>query len=81
VLWSTRRPRSVVWLSGCSLQCVGGTRHVAPCSQAFADERGIAFLETSAKNATNVERAFVTMASEIKSKCGWGIPRGHAVVF
>jgi hypothetical protein len=37
-------------------------------AQAFADERGIAFLETSAKNATNVERAFVTMAGEIKSK-------------
>ena len=36
--------------------------------QAFAEERGIPFLETSAKNATNVEKAFVTMAGEIKSK-------------
>jgi hypothetical protein len=41
--------------------------------QAFADERGIPFLETSAKNATNVERAFVTMAGEIKSKCVDGL--------
>jgi Ras-related protein Rab-1A len=34
----------------------------------FADERGIPFLETSAKNASNVEQAFLTMASEIKSR-------------
>jgi Ras-related protein Rab-1A len=37
-------------------------------AKAFADEQGIQFLETSAKSATNVEKAFVTMASEIKSK-------------
>ncbi|KAK6470662.1 ras-related protein ORAB-1-like [Huso huso] len=30
----------------------------------------ISFLETSAKNATNVERAFVTMATEIKKRVG-----------
>ena len=36
--------------------------------QAFADEIGIPFLETSAKNATNVEQAFMTMAAEIKSR-------------
>lgn len=38
--------------------------------QAFADEIGIPFLETSAKNATNVEQAFMTMAAEIKNRCG-----------
>ena len=34
----------------------------------FADNLGIEFLETSAKNATNVEQAFMTMASEIKNR-------------
>jgi len=29
---------------------------------------GIPFLETSAKNSTNVEQAFMTMATEIKSR-------------
>lgn len=31
---------------------------------------GIPFLETSAKNATNVEQAFMTMAAEIKNRVG-----------
>lgn len=31
---------------------------------------GIPFLETSAKSATNVEQAFLTMASEIKNRMG-----------
>ncbi|KAK9213913.1 hypothetical protein WN944_005899 [Citrus x changshan-huyou] len=35
---------------------------------AFADELGIPFLETSAKDAINVEQAFLTMAGEIKKK-------------
>eukprot|EP00756_Hemistasia_phaeocysticola_P021272 Hpha_TRINITY_DN15765_c1_g1::TRINITY_DN15765_c1_g1_i4::g.39616::m.39616/K07874/RAB1A; Ras-related protein Rab-1A len=34
----------------------------------FADTLGIPFLETSAKNATNVEQAFMTMSSEIKRR-------------
>jgi len=34
----------------------------------FADSIAIPFLETSAKSATNVEQAFMTMASEIKSR-------------
>ena len=38
--------------------------------QEFADSLGIPFLETSAKNATNVEQAFMTMAAEIKSRMG-----------
>merc|ERR1711991_996868 len=33
----------------------------------FADQLGIPFLETSAKNATNVEDAFVTMTREVKN--------------
>lgn len=34
----------------------------------FADSLGIEFIETSAKNATNVEKAFLMMASQIKSR-------------
>jgi Ras-related protein Rab-1A len=33
----------------------------------FADRNQIAFLETSAKSATNVEAAFLTMARDIKN--------------
>jgi Ras-related protein Rab-1A len=36
----------------------------------YADQLRIPFLETSAKSATNVEQAFVTMAAEIKNKMG-----------
>ncbi|CAL5379945.1 unnamed protein product [Camellia sinensis] len=35
-------------------------------AKAFADELGIPFLETSAKDSINVEQAFLTMAGEIK---------------
>jgi len=49
----------------------------------FADEIGIPFLETSAKNATNVEQAFLTMASDIKkrmaSQPAASQPRGSTV--
>lgn len=34
----------------------------------FAESIGMQFLETSAKNATNVEQAFLTMATEIKRR-------------
>jgi len=34
-------------------------------AQSFADKLGISFLETSAKNATNVESAFLTMAKQL----------------
>jgi len=37
-------------------------------AKSFADELRIPFLETSAKNATNVEQAFLTMATEIKNR-------------
>lgn len=36
----------------------------------FADELNITFLETSAKDSTNVEEAFVTMAKQIKERMG-----------
>ncbi|KAL2558471.1 Ras-related protein RABD2a [Forsythia ovata] len=37
-------------------------------AKAFADEIGIPFMETSAKNATNVEQAFMAMAADIKTR-------------
>lgn len=40
------------------------------CEQEYADQLGIPFLETSAKNAMNVEQAFMTMAAEIKLRVG-----------
>ncbi|KAF9192165.1 GTP-binding protein of the rab [Haplosporangium sp. Z 767] len=36
----------------------------------FADQLTISFLETSAKNAANVEQAFMTMAKQIKDRMG-----------
>lgn len=41
----------------------------SPCHrQEFADQLNIPFLETSAKSATNVEQAFLTMAKQIKDR-------------
>lgn len=37
-------------------------------TQAFADELGIPFMETSAKSATNVEHAFMAMTGAIKNR-------------
>ncbi|KAF9617498.1 hypothetical protein IFM89_036702, partial [Coptis chinensis] len=37
-------------------------------NNAFADEIGIPFMETSAKSSTNVEQAFMAMAAEIKNR-------------
>jgi Ras-related protein Rab-1A len=34
----------------------------------FAEQIGVSMLETSAKNATNVEQAFLTMAKQIKDR-------------
>lgn len=38
------------------------------CLKEFADSLGIEFIETSAKNSTNVEKAFMMMASQIKAR-------------
>lgn len=40
----------------------------------FADKLAIPFLETSAKAATNVEKAFLTMAAEIKNNMATSTP-------
>ena len=50
--------------------------------QEFANELGIPFLETSAKDSNNVEQAFMTMAAEIKNRLanqpvGGGGARGN----
>ncbi|KAG5601353.1 hypothetical protein H5410_032723 [Solanum commersonii] len=37
-------------------------------AQAFADEIGIPFMETSAKSTTNVEQAFMAMTASIKNR-------------
>src|SRR5699024_8118783 len=48
-----------------------GKRAVAyETAATFAREAGIPFLETSALNAANVEKAFFTMAGEIKNRIG-----------
>lgn len=36
----------------------------------FADSMGISFIETSAKQSTNVQEAFLTMAAQIKERLG-----------
>lgn len=41
-----------------------------PVAKEYADQLNIPFLETSAKNAMNVEQAFMTMAAEIKARVG-----------
>lgn len=47
--------------------------------QALADEMGIPFMETSAKNATNVEQAFMAMAASIKTRY-WASPCSPAKI-
>jgi small GTP-binding protein len=55
-----------------SMADAGGAKKVVDFTTAkeFADSLSIPFLETSAKNATNVEQAFMTMAAEIKNRTG-----------
>nr|ABD65146.1 Ras-related GTP-binding protein, putative [Brassica oleracea] len=45
-----------------------GNKNDLTSQKAFADELGIPFLETSAKNATNVEEAFMAMTAAIKTR-------------
>ncbi|XP_060212310.1 GTP-binding protein YPTM2-like [Lycium barbarum] len=48
-------------------------------AQAFADEIGIPFMETSAKSVTNVEQAFMTMVASIKNRMASQPARAVAV--
>ncbi|XP_060182115.1 ras-related protein RABD2c-like [Lycium barbarum] len=48
-------------------------------AQAFADEIGIPFMETSAKSATNVEQAFMAMVASIKNRMASQPARAVAV--
>ncbi len=74
-LWSTLLQRSVVNEAPDS---VNGFPYVGSFDitysnvpfQEFADSLGIPFLETSAKSASNVEQAFLTMARQIKERMG-----------
>ena len=49
-------------------KCDLASKRAVPTEQAkeFADSLGIQYLETSAKNSTNVEKAFTTMAAQIR---------------
>jgi len=49
-------------------KCDLASKRAVPTEQAkeFADSLGINYLETSAKNSTNVEKAFTTMAGQIR---------------
>ncbi|KAJ8601037.1 hypothetical protein CTAYLR_007970 [Chrysophaeum taylorii] len=49
-------------------KCDLASKRAVPTEQAkeFADSLGIHYLETSAKNSTNVEKAFTTMAGQIR---------------
>ncbi|TSK18083.1 Ras-related protein Rab-1A [Bagarius yarrelli] len=59
-------------------KCDLTTKKVVEYTTELADSLGIPFLEASAKNSTNVEQAFMTMAAEIKKKTGPGSNTGVA---
>lgn len=68
-LWNLQAQLSLWSSCGCVRSSTTSPLIACCCTlQAFADEIGIPFLETSAKNATNVEQAFMTMAAEIKNR-------------
>lgn len=66
--YTVAKVRHCVYQIGCS------SKHIESLTetlfQEFADSLGIPFLETSAKNASNVEQAFLTMARQIKERMG-----------
>ncbi|KAH3767098.1 GTP-binding protein ypt1 [Pelomyxa schiedti] len=43
-------------------------------AQAFADAQGLPFMETSARTAYNVEKAFLKMTADIKARIGKAVP-------
>ncbi|KAI3990471.1 hypothetical protein MKX01_023251 [Papaver californicum] len=49
-------------------------------AKALADNLGISFLETSAKDSINVEQIFLTMAAEIKKRTGTQQPTSNKKV-
>ena len=51
-------------------KCDLTTKKVVDCTTAknYAEELGFTFLETSVKNATNVQKVFMTIAAEIKTR-------------
>ena len=53
-------------------KCDLTSRKVVDYAQAkeFADQMNVALIETSAKNSTNVEQAFLTMAADLKRTMG-----------
>jgi hypothetical protein len=59
---------SILHFSLLPLYFVGHLQIIKNIIQAFADEMGIPFMETSAKNAINVEQAFMAMAASIKDR-------------
>lgn len=69
--WHTLKILAIVfkWIVFVLLD-VTDTHSVSLHFQEYADQLDIPFLETSAKNATNVEQAFMTMAAEIKNRMG-----------
>jgi len=70
-------PELVVIVVGnkCDLEA---ERHVATEEgQKFAEENGLVFLETSANTAHNVEKAFVTVATDVIKKINTGVIDPH----
>ncbi|XP_046575615.1 ras-related protein Rab-1A-like isoform X2 [Haliotis rubra] len=56
--------------SDLSAERVVGQASGSACAEKF----GVSFLETSARNSTNVQQAFVTMATQIKNRIGNALP-------
>ena len=73
MIWRTRRLWIIPWRRFVLDNGIDRIRRIESdlyMKQEFADSLGIPFLETSAKNASNVEQAFLTMARQIKERMG-----------